>query len=68
MALQCQDCGFKGKKAIEGGCPACGSARFRVAKRQKREKPEKEFQPIRTLFMIALWALLFYKLYEHFIA
>ncbi|VUD47996.1 hypothetical protein TDB9533_01141 [Thalassocella blandensis] len=62
MALQCDDCGYKGKKAVEGGCPACGSRSFR-APRRKREKV-KEPQPIRTAFMILLWGVLLYKLYQ----
>lgn len=66
MALQCEDCGYKGKQAIEGGCPACGSKKFRAARR--RLERAKEPQPFRTAFMILLWGVLLYKLYQFIVS
>ena len=62
MALQCEDCGYKGRHAVEGGCPACGSRKFKMARR--RLEKTKEPQPFRTAFMLLLWAVLLYKLYD----
>lgn len=65
MSFRCLSCGHKGKKALQGACPACGSFNLKRADTQKLE-PEKPqaSQKLKSLAMTVLWLCLGYLIFQ----
>ncbi|MFT5082995.1 MAG: putative nucleic acid-binding Zn-ribbon protein [Lentisphaeria bacterium] len=41
MPYTCIDCGYKGSKIIQGGCPGCGSKKIKCQLKAEIQKAEK---------------------------
>ncbi len=66
--LHCRDCNFKGKKAVAGACPACGSRNISSIKEKLDKVEPKKSHPLKTIAMTLLWGFFIYKIYEQFVA
>lgn len=68
MSFKCLTCGFKGKKAKQGACPACGSFNIKQKRVMKLEPEEnKKKLTIKSIAMTALWLYFGYMLFQRFI-
>jgi len=64
MQHQCRDCSYRGKRLVQGGCPACGSAN--IGRLKGVDKEAKPTSNLSTVVMLALWVALAYLLFDKF--
>lgn len=63
MAYYCRDCSYKGKKrAADGHCPACGSAKFHLQK-AKTDPDKPETRKGSLVVLVLLWGYLIAHIY-----
>lgn len=62
MIYHCKDCGYRGKKATQGRCPACGSSKIMS---DMAEQDTVKKQPLQLAVLIVLWSVLFVLIYRN---